>query len=106
MHLLSPCTICTKCLFWYAAMTLLGIKRAPCLQGHVYSLMGGVVDERLALLHLGYKHMQGLDGFPKDQDMAYGYYANVAKQTSIDLNNVQDMEVRAPSLSSLYTSET
>ncbi|XP_060750705.1 protein sel-1 homolog 3 [Tachysurus vachellii] len=65
-------------------------------KGHVYSLMGGVVDERLALLHLGYKHMQGLDGFPKDQDMAYGYYANVAKQTSIDLDNVQDMEQFLP----------
>lgn len=75
-------------------MPLLGIKPTPRLQGHVYSLMGGVEDERLALLHLGYKHMQGLDGFPKDQDMAYGYYANVAKQTSIDHDKVHDMDVR------------
>lgn len=61
----------------------------------MYSLMGGVADERLALLHLGYKHMQGLDGFPKDQDVAYGYYSNVAKQTSIDHDQVQDSEVRS-----------
>ncbi|KAF5894686.1 protein sel-1 3-like, partial [Clarias magur] len=61
-------------------------------KGHVYSLMGGVGDERLALLHLGYKHMQGLDGFPEDQDAAYGYYANVGKQTSIDREKIQDSE--------------
>ncbi|XP_030642572.1 protein sel-1 homolog 3 [Chanos chanos] len=59
-------------------------------QGHVYSLIGAVRDDRLALLHLGYKHMQGLDGFPKDYDMAYGYYANVGRQTSIDREKVQD----------------
>ncbi len=59
-------------------------------QGHVYSLIGGVSDDRLALMHLGYKHMQGLDGFPKDQNTAYGYYANIGKQTSIDRDEVQD----------------
>ncbi|KAG1936110.1 protein sel-1 [Pimephales promelas] len=59
-------------------------------QGHVYSLIGGVSDDRLALMHLGYKHMQGLDGFPKDQNTAYGYYANIGKQTSIDHDKVQD----------------
>lgn len=72
----------------------------------MYSLMGGVGDERLALLHLGYKHMQGLDSFPKDQDMAYGYYANMGKQTSIDHEKVQDLEVRSPLRSSVYTSES
>ncbi|XP_017566947.2 protein sel-1 homolog 3 [Pygocentrus nattereri] len=61
-------------------------------KGHVYSLMGGLRDERLSLLHLGYKHMQGLDGFPKDQDVAYGYYANVGRQTSIDRDKIQDSE--------------
>ncbi|KAM9431987.1 protein sel-1 homolog 3 [Clarias gariepinus] len=61
-------------------------------KGHMYSLMGGVGDERLALLHLGYKHMQGLDGFPEDQDVAYGYYANVGRQTSIDREKIQDSE--------------
>ncbi|XP_072552705.1 protein sel-1 homolog 3 isoform X2 [Salminus brasiliensis] len=62
------------------------------LQGHAYSLMGALGDERLSLLHLGYKHMQGLDGFPKDHDMAYGYYANVGRQTSIDRDKVKDSE--------------
>ncbi|XP_056305432.1 protein sel-1 homolog 3-like [Danio aesculapii] len=59
-------------------------------QGHVYSLIGGVSDDRLSLMHLGYKHMQGLDGFPKDQNAANGYYANIGRQTSIDRNKVQD----------------
>ncbi|XP_073795739.1 protein sel-1 homolog 3 isoform X1 [Danio rerio] len=59
-------------------------------QGHVYSLIGGVSDDRLALMHLGYKHMQGLDGFPKDQNTANGYYANIGRQTSIDRDKVQD----------------
>ncbi|KTF87506.1 hypothetical protein cypCar_00030566 [Cyprinus carpio] len=59
-------------------------------QGHVYSLIGAVSDDRLALMHLGYKHMQGLDGFPKDQNTAYGYYANIGKQTSLDRDKVQD----------------
>ncbi|KAI4880328.1 hypothetical protein NFI96_022637, partial [Prochilodus magdalenae] len=61
-------------------------------KGHVYSLMGGLGDERLSLLHLGYKHMQGLDGFPKDQDMAYAYYANMGRQTSLDRDKFQDSE--------------
>lgn len=59
-------------------------------QGHVYSLIGAVSDDRLALMHLGYKHMEGLDGFPKDQNTAYGYYANIGKQTSLDRDKVQD----------------
>ncbi|XP_051961379.1 protein sel-1 homolog 3 isoform X1 [Xyrauchen texanus] len=59
-------------------------------QGHVYSLIGGVSDNRLSLMHLGYKHMQGLDGFPKDHNTAYGYYANIGKQTSIDHDKVHD----------------
>ncbi|KAI7799767.1 putative protein sel-1-like protein 3-like [Triplophysa rosa] len=59
-------------------------------QGHVYSLIGGVSDDRLSLMHLGYKHMQGLDGFPKDQNTANGYYANIGRQTSLDLDQLHD----------------
>ncbi|TRY54908.1 hypothetical protein DNTS_021325 [Danionella cerebrum] len=59
-------------------------------QAHVYSLVAGVSDDRRALMHLGYKHMQGIDGFPKDLNMAYGYYANMAKQTSIDRKKLHD----------------
>ncbi|XP_061095763.1 protein sel-1 homolog 3 [Conger conger] len=54
------------------------------LQGHVYSLMAAQGDDRLALMHLGYKHMQGIDGFPAEHGMAYSYYANVGKQTCAD----------------------
>ncbi|XP_071010448.1 protein sel-1 homolog 3 [Oncorhynchus clarkii lewisi] len=57
-------------------------------QGHVYSLIGALGDNRLALMHLGYKHTQGIDGFPKDFDMAYSYYSNVGAQTSIDQGRV------------------
>ncbi|KAJ7986538.1 hypothetical protein DPEC_G00340900 [Dallia pectoralis] len=53
-------------------------------QGHVYGLIGALGDDRLALMHLGYKHTQGIDGFPKDFDMAYCYYSNVGAQTCID----------------------
>ncbi|CAL8252127.1 unnamed protein product [Merluccius merluccius] len=53
-------------------------------QGHVYSLMGALGDHRLALMHLGYKHSQGLDGFPRDLDVAYSCYANTATQTVSD----------------------
>ncbi|XP_076840084.1 protein sel-1 homolog 3 [Brachyhypopomus gauderio] len=61
-------------------------------QGHVHSLMGGAGDRRMDLLHLGYKHMQGLDGFPKDQDMSCAYYSNVGQQTSLDRDKVLDSE--------------
>ncbi|KAG7257067.1 hypothetical protein CRUP_014488, partial [Coryphaenoides rupestris] len=53
-------------------------------QGHVYSLMGALADHRLALMHLGYKHSQGLDGFPRDLEVAYSCYANSAMQTVSD----------------------
>ncbi|KAM6963074.1 protein sel-1 homolog 3 [Aplochiton taeniatus] len=57
-------------------------------QGHVYSLIGAVADDRLALMHLGYKHTQGTDGFLKDFDMAYGYYSNVGVQSAIDQGKI------------------
>lgn len=53
-------------------------------QGHVYSLIGASGSDRFALMHAGYKHTQGIDGFPKDMDMAYSYYSNIGAQTSID----------------------
>ncbi|XP_017278998.1 protein sel-1 homolog 3 [Kryptolebias marmoratus] len=53
-------------------------------QGHVYSLIGASGDDRFALMHLGYKHTHGADGFPKDLSVAYGYYSNVGAQSSID----------------------
>nr|XP_015831045.2 protein sel-1 homolog 3 [Nothobranchius furzeri] len=53
-------------------------------QGHVYSLIGAVGDDRFALMHAGYKHTHGADGFPQDLDMANCYYANIGGQCSID----------------------
>ncbi|KAM9384073.1 protein sel-1 homolog 3 isoform 2-T2 [Pholidichthys leucotaenia] len=53
-------------------------------QGHVYSLIGASSDDRFALMHAGYKHSQGIDGFPEDLDMAYSYYSNMGAQSSSD----------------------
>ncbi|KAL2089522.1 hypothetical protein ACEWY4_014210 [Coilia grayii] len=61
-------------------------------QGHVYSLLGAAADHRMALLHLGYKHMYGLDGFPRDPAMAYSYYVNIARQTSVDKDRIGDSQ--------------
>uniref|UniRef100_A0A3Q1DGD8 Uncharacterized protein n=1 Tax=Amphiprion ocellaris TaxID=80972 RepID=A0A3Q1DGD8_AMPOC len=69
-------------------------------QGHVYSLIGASGDDRFALMHAGYKHTQGIDGFPKDMDMAYSYYSNVGAQSSTDLSNVH--ENKQSTLESIY----
>ncbi|XP_048866749.1 protein sel-1 homolog 3 isoform X1 [Brienomyrus brachyistius] len=61
----------------------LGVREDP-VKGHVYSLVGAQADGRLALMHLGYKHTQGIDGFPQDYSMAYCYYSNVGRQTCAD----------------------
>ncbi|TKS74871.1 Protein sel-1 -like protein 3 [Collichthys lucidus] len=59
-------------------------------QGHVYSLIGAAGDNRFALMHAGYKHAQGIDGFPKDLDMAYGYLSNVGAQTNADSSRIHE----------------
>ncbi|XP_030583534.1 protein sel-1 homolog 3 [Archocentrus centrarchus] len=59
-------------------------------QGHVYSLIGASGDDRFALMHAGYKHLMGIDGFPKDLDMAYSYYSNVGTQSSIDRSRIHE----------------
>ncbi|AWO98759.1 putative protein sel-1 -like 3 [Scophthalmus maximus] len=48
------------------------------------ALLAAQKDDRLALLHLGHMHHQGLHGLPADPDLAYAYYANIAKQTTLD----------------------
>ncbi|XP_047442199.1 protein sel-1 homolog 3 isoform X2 [Mugil cephalus] len=57
-------------------------------QGHVYSLVGASGDDLFSLMHAGYKHTQGIDGFPKDLNMAYSYYSNAGDQSSIDSSHV------------------
>ncbi|MEQ2303872.1 hypothetical protein AMECASPLE_021236 [Ameca splendens] len=66
--------------------TGLGVQKHP-IKAWLLSLLGAQRDDRLALLRLGYMHQQGLHGFPKDPDLAYAYYANIAKQTTLDLHN-------------------
>ncbi|KAI3368340.1 hypothetical protein L3Q82_008046 [Scortum barcoo] len=59
-------------------------------QGHVYSLIAAAGDNRFALMHAGYKHTQGIDGFPKDLDMAYSYYSNIGAQSNIDSSRIHE----------------
>ncbi|XP_038131845.1 protein sel-1 homolog 3 [Cyprinodon tularosa] len=67
-------------------------------QGHVYSLIGASGDDRFALMHAGFKHTHGLDGFPEDLDMAYGYYSNVGAQSCIDGSRVHEFKQYTPPL--------
>ncbi|XP_066429312.1 protein sel-1 homolog 3 [Eleutherodactylus coqui] len=50
----------------------------------LYSLVGAQGDDRLGLLKLGYKHLQGIDHHSLDLDVAFSYYINVAKKTITD----------------------
>ncbi|XP_067856945.1 protein sel-1 homolog 3-like [Heptranchias perlo] len=63
--------------------TGLGVEVQP-LQGLLYSLVAAQGNDRLALMHLGYKHYQGIDGYLLDYDISYGYYINIAQQTVKD----------------------
>ncbi|KAG8003474.1 Protein sel-1-like protein 3 [Nibea albiflora] len=65
-------------------------------QGHVYSLIGAAADNRFALMHAGYKHAQGIDGFPKDFDVAYGYLSNIGEQTTADNSRIHEKEQYTP----------
>ncbi|XP_029965139.1 protein sel-1 homolog 3 isoform X2 [Salarias fasciatus] len=66
--------------------TGLGVHRQP-WKSWLLALLAAQSDHRLALLHLGHLHQQGLRGLPSDPDLAYAYYANVAKQTTLDRHN-------------------
>ncbi|KAK1175350.1 hypothetical protein AOXY_G3046 [Acipenser oxyrinchus oxyrinchus] len=68
------------------------------LQGHVYGLIGAQGDESLALMHLGYKHIQGIDGYPLDYDLSYSYYINIGKQTLQDRWKVQETQAYVESV--------
>lgn len=62
-------------------------------QGHVYSLIGALGDNRFALMHAGYKHTHGIDGFPEDLDVAYSYYSNAGAQGIIDSSRIHERKV-------------
>lgn len=61
----------------------LGVPADPA-QALLYSLIGAQGDDRLALMNLGYKHLQGIDTHSLDLDLALAYYMNVAKKTPKD----------------------
>ncbi|XP_010891169.3 protein sel-1 homolog 3 isoform X2 [Esox lucius] len=61
----------------------LGVERQP-NKAWLMSLLSAQKDWRLALLRLGHLHWLGEHGFPPDIDLAYAYYSNIAKQTSVD----------------------
>uniref|UniRef100_A0A3B3XK74 Uncharacterized protein n=2 Tax=Poecilia mexicana TaxID=48701 RepID=A0A3B3XK74_9TELE len=47
-------------------------------------------------MHAGFKHAHGLDGFPQDLDMAYGYYSNVGSQSSSDRSRIHEHKQYTP----------
>uniref|UniRef100_A0A8D0HBT8 SEL1L family member 3 n=1 Tax=Sphenodon punctatus TaxID=8508 RepID=A0A8D0HBT8_SPHPU len=63
--------------------TGLGVPIDP-VQGLLYSLIGAQDSERLALMNLGYKHYQGVNGYPVDLELSYAYYNSIALKTSLD----------------------
>lgn len=68
-------------------------------QGMLYSLVAAQGNDRLALLHLGYKHDQGIDGYPLDYGVSYGYYINIAQRTvkdrhDFDVEQVSVMDLK------------
>ncbi|XP_068176249.1 protein sel-1 homolog 3 [Antennarius striatus] len=65
-------------------------------QGQVFSLIGAASDNRFALMHAGYKHSQGLDGFPKDLDMSYSYYSNLGAQSIADSSRIHENNQYSP----------
>ncbi|XP_040822192.1 protein sel-1 homolog 3 isoform X2 [Ochotona curzoniae] len=68
--------------------TGLNMPRDP-LQGMLYSLVGGQGSERLSSMNLGYKHYQGVDGYPLDWELSYAYYSNIATKTPLDQHTLQ-----------------
>lgn len=64
------------------------------VQAWLLALLGAQKDDRLALLHLGHLHHQGLHGVLSDPDVAYAYYANIAKQTTLDRHNHSTEQVK------------
>ncbi|MGH0149211.1 UNVERIFIED_CONTAM: hypothetical protein FKN15_020374, partial [Acipenser sinensis] len=96
---ISSCCGYHRASYYLAVMYETGL-RVPVnyLQGHVYGLVGAQGDESLALMHLGYKHIQGIDGYPLDYDLSYSYYINIGKQTLQDRWKVQETQAYVESV--------
>ncbi|XP_056409714.1 protein sel-1 homolog 3-like, partial [Hyla sarda] len=63
--------------------TGLGVKKDT-TKALKFVLIAAQNDERLSQLSLGHKHHLGVDGYPLDYDLSYGYYSNIARQTMDD----------------------
>ena len=63
------------------------------LQAWLLALLAAQQDWRLGLLRLGHLHHLGDENIPPDPDLAYAYYANIAKQTSADRQNLTTQQV-------------
>ncbi|XP_067893299.1 protein sel-1 homolog 3-like isoform X3 [Heterodontus francisci] len=95
-HLITSLMEASCCGYYRAAYFLAvifetgrGLEIQP-LQGLLYSLVAAQGNDRLALMHLGYKHDQGIDGYPLDYDISCGYYLNIAQQTVNDRHVFDD----------------
>ncbi|XP_031429173.1 protein sel-1 homolog 3 [Clupea harengus] len=64
-----------------------GVKTRP-MRAWLLALLAAQQDWRLGLLRLGHLHHLGDENIPPDPDLAYAYYANIAKQTSADRQNL------------------
>lgn len=78
---------------FFTCMLSYQIPVCTVFQGHVYSLIGAAGDNLFALMHAGYKHTQGIDGFPKDLDVACSYYSNAGAQSSADSSRLHEKMV-------------
>lgn len=65
------------------------------LQARMLSLLAAKQNWRLALLRLGHLHHLGDHDVPADPALAYGYYSNIASQTTSDIQNPSAQQVRA-----------
>ncbi|XP_072920980.1 protein sel-1 homolog 3-like isoform X3 [Hemitrygon akajei] len=88
---LIPSLTVASCCGYYKAAYLLGVifetglgVEVQLSKGMLYSLVAAQGNDRLALMHLGYKHNQGIDGYSWDYDASYGYYLNIAQRTVKD----------------------
>ncbi|XP_069833592.1 protein sel-1 homolog 3 [Dendropsophus ebraccatus] len=86
-----PNLLDASCSGYHKASYLLGIMYeiglgVPADPGEalLYSLVGAQGNDRLAILKLGYKHLQGIDNYNLDLDVSFFYYMNVAKKTPKD----------------------
>lgn len=76
-----------KLFLWGTCLSFYTLSLLCVAQAWLLALLAAQKDDRMALLHLGYLHHQGLLGLPTDPDLAYAYYVNIAKQTTVDRHN-------------------